>query len=421
MRLAPLLLAALVTLALYLVVLERDRLRAWTGLGAERGAEVAAAAEPDPALAIVEDAGAAEAEEPEARARVVTQRSEASPVEAVVRVRGRTEAARMVEARAETSGLVASEPLRKGAAVEAGDVLCQLDPGTREARLSEARAGLEEARARLPEAEARVAEAEARVNEARIEDNAARQLSQGGYASETRVAAAEAAVRSAQAGVRSAQAQAEAARSGVQSAQAAVEAAEQELDNLRIRAPFGGLLESDTAELGALLQPGGLCATVIQLDPMRLVGFVPETAVSSVEVGAPARARLATGREVEGAVSFLARSADPATRTFRVEVTVPNDDLAIRDGQTAEIAIEGPSAEAHLLPQSALTLDDDGRLGYRLAVDGRAAFAPVEVLRDTREGVFVTGLPPTAEVIVVGQEFVTEGVPVDAVPRNAAP
>ena len=403
MRPIPILLALVVAAILYVLVFQRDRI---TGGDAAEAAAVEAPA-------VAED-------ESERRVQVVVQRSEARPVEDVVTVRGQTEAARQVEVRAETSGLVMSDPLRKGARIEAGELLCELDPGTRQTRLDEAQAQLQEARARIPEAQARVSEAEARLAEAEIEGNAARSLSEGGFASDTRVASSRAGVEAARAAIQSAEAQLQGADAGVRSAEAAVAAAEDELDNLRIRAPFAGLLESDTAELGTLLQPGGVCATVIQLDPMRFVGFVPETEVDSVEVGAMAGARLATGREVQGEVTFLARAADEVTRTFRVEVTVPNDDLSIRDGQTAEIVIRGPGSEAHLLPQSALTLDDGGRLGYRLVAEGRAAFVPVEVLRDTAEGVYVVGLPQTAEVIVTGQEYVTEGVLVDATPRDVA-
>ncbi len=117
----------------------------------------------------------------------------------------------------------------------------------------------------------------------------------------------------------------------------------------------------------------------------------------------------------------MSRSADEATRTFRVEVEVPNPDLSIRDGQTAEIAISGGGQAAHLLPGSALTLDDSGQLGLRLVVEGRAAFHPVTLLRDTAEGVWVAGLPEVADVIVVGQEFVTEGVAVDVTWREVRP
>ena len=218
----------------------------------------------------------------------------------------------------------------------------------------------------------------------------------------------------------------ESAQAAVQSAEAAVAAAETEIERLTITAPFGGLLETDTAELGALMQPGQVCATVLQLDPIRIVGFVPEAQVDRVALGAEAGAELVSGRTVTGTVTFVARSADPQTRTFRVEITADNPDLAIRDGQTAEIAIEAEGAPAHLLPASALTLDDAGRLGVRVArADPErgdvAAFVPVELVRDTPRGVFVTGLRDEARVIVVGQEYVTDGVAIDVTLRETAP
>jgi multidrug efflux system membrane fusion protein len=234
------------------------------------------------------------------------------------------------------------------------------------------------------------------------------------------VISAEAQIQNARAGVQSALSGVEGAQAGIESAEAAVAAADKELERLEIRAPFGGLLESDTAELGALLQPGGLCATVIQLDPIKLVGFVPETEVDKVAVGAEAAARLASGGEVTGRVVFLSRSADPTTRTFRVEVEVPNPDLAIRDGQTVEIVIRADGRTAHLLPQSSLTLNDEGDLGVRIVESRRAQFVEVAVLRDTDSGIWVSGLPDAAEVIVVGQEFVTDGVPVAPSLREAA-
>ena len=145
---------------------------------------------------------------------------------------------------------------------------------------------------------------------------------------------------------------------------------------------------------------------------------MPETLVERVAVGAQAGARLASGREVIGEVTFLSRSADPNTRTFRVDVEVDNADLSIRDGQTAEILIRADGERAHLLPQSSLTLDDEGHLGVRLVADGAAKFAPVAVIRDTTEGIWVTGLPEAVEIIVVGQEFVTDGVRVDVTYRE---
>lgn len=409
MRVFSILTALLVVAILYFVVLERDALQEFAGAGpAEAATGDETPAEPDASATTIEDNTVS----------VVAMRSQAQTVDSAVILRGRTEAARQVELRAETSGQIISEPSRRGTTVAEGDLLCRLDPGTRLIALDETKARLREAKVRVPEAEARLAEAQARLVEAEINDRAASRLSEGGFASETRVAQTTAAVEAARAGVQGANSGVEAAKSGIQAAETAVAAAETELGNLEIRAPFSGILESDAAELGSLMQPGALCATIIQLETIKLVGFVPETQVDRVAIGALAGARLSSGAEVTGQVSFISRSADPTTRTFQVDVEIPNPDLKIRDGQTAEILIQSDGQIAHLLPQSSLTLDDEGRLGVRLVEKGEAIFAPVSVIRDTTEGIWLTGLPETVEVIVVGQEFVTDGVAVTATLRE---
>ncbi len=425
MRIFPIITAALVMAVLYLLVIERDRIMDF------------AAGNPPASDVAAPEQGDAPTQTGDAATRivaVVAVNSQAQEIASAVLLRGRTEAARQVEVRAETSGKVISEPLRKGANVEKGRILCQLDPGTREislasamANLAQANARVPEAQSRLPEALARLAEAKARLTEAEINLNAANRLSEGGFASETRVASAQAAhqsatasVQAAKSGVAGSKTGVETASAGIQSAQAGVASAEREIDRLTITAPFSGLLESDAAEIGSLLQPGALCATVIQLDPIKLVGFVPETEVDRVKVGALAGARLASGEEIAGQVTFLSRSADQTTRTFRAEVQVPNGDLAIRDGQTAEIIIASDGKSAHLLPLSSLTLNNDGDLGVRTVDEtSHVKFIGVEVIRDSIEGVWVTGMPASADVIVVGQEYVIDGVPVDVTMRGA--
>lgn len=349
MRFFPLVTAFTVTFLMYLLIMERDTLLSFAGVSA--------------AETEIEDAA------PEApMVRVVGLRSVAQPVPSTVVLRGRTAAMRQVEIRSETAGLVVSDPIRRGASVRAGDPLCEVSSGVR-------KAALDEAQARLAEAE--------------ISLRAAEGLSEGGFASETRVANA---------------------RAARLSAQAAVDRAVEEVARLVMHAPFDGILESDTAELGSLLQPGALCATLIQLDPIKLVGFVTEAQVDLLEHGAAAGARLASGREVVGTVSFIARSADPQTRTFRVEVTIPNADGRIRDGQSADILISGQSQEGHLIPGSALTLNDAGELGLRLVDDeGLVSFAAADILRDTADGIWLAGLPDRIGAIVVGQEFTREG------------
>ncbi len=406
MRLISFVNAVLVIIALYFLVFERDTLFAFAGRGDEPAEAATEVSESVPA--------------PDAIG-VVVVRSTAREIGSAVQLRGQTKANRQVEVLAETTSTVVSEPKRKGAFVEAGDLLCELDPGTRPASLAEAMAAKLEAESRVPEAEARIEEAHARLAEAEINLKAARKLSETGFGSETRRISSEAEMSTAEAGIKSAEAGLESTQAGIEAATAAVAAAQREIDRLTIEAPFKGLLESDTAELGSLMQPGSLCATVIQLDPIKLVAFVPETEVNRIIVGSMASAQLVTGLQVEGRVTFLSRSADETTRTFEVEITVPNPELLIRDGQTANIQIAAEGVKAHLLPQSALTLNNEGELGVRTVVTENVVdFVPIRLLRDTAEGVWVGGLPETADIIVIGQEFVTRGVTVAPTYREAS-
>lgn len=425
MRLIPVITAVLVTLVLGALVLERDRLMAFARnepVTGQPAGDAAAAGSGDAESAETTEAPAKPGTKPgKATVRVVVVQSHAKTVDSAVVLRGQTKADRQVDIRSETSGNVISEPMRKGTYVSKGDVLCRLDPGTREATLAEARARLNEAKSRVPESQARRTEAKARLEEARVNHNAATKLLEGGYSSETRIKATQAAVRSAEAAVASATSGLEATQSGIEAAAAAVALAKREIDRLTIEAPFEGLLESDAAELGSLMQPGALCATVIQLDPIKLVGYVPETEVNRVEIGALAGAELASGLQVQGRVVFVSRSADPLTRTFQVEILVENKDLSIREGQTAEILIQAEGAQAHFLPQSALTLNNEGQLGVRTVdLSDTVRFFAVKIVRDQPDGVWLTGLPDVADVIVVGQDFVVEGVVVAPTYREAS-
>lgn len=400
MKITPILTAILVTIALYFVIFERDSL-----LGFAQGTETPE--ETDTATTDVTDSE-------NDLIKVVALASSAQEVESAVILRGRTEAARQVTVAAETSGQVVSDPLRKGTFVNEGDLMCELDAGTRAASLAEAQARLTEAQGRVPEAQAGLTEARARVTEAETNVTIAERGVRNGFSTEANLVAAKAALESATAGVERAQAQIAGAQAGIEAAQAGVAAAEKEIERVEIHAPFAGLLETDTAELGSLMQPGSPCATIIQLDPIKLVGFVPEAQVGKVELGATAGARLTNGSEVGGLVTFVSRSADDTTRTFRVEVEVANTDLTVGDGQTADMLINAEGRQAHLIPQSSLTLNDDGDLGVRVFGDDHiVGFNAVDIVRDTIDGVWVSGLPDQVNIITIGQEFVVDGVKIE--------
>ena len=163
-----------------------------------------------------------------------------------------------------------------------------------------------------------------------------------------------------------------------------------------------------------MLAQGQPCATIVQLDPLVFIGQVPEARIGLARLGLEATITTVTGQSVAGKVNYISSTADTATRSFPVEIEVPNADGDIRDGITATATVNMGTAPAHLLPQSVLTLNDDGVLGVS-TVEGEAVkFVPVQIASDTREGVWVLGLPVSVDVITVGQEYVTDGQIVEA-------
>ncbi|SFV35649.1 membrane fusion protein, multidrug efflux system [Devosia crocina] len=345
----------------------------------------------DPALTIAqrnETTTGANAPLPSVR----TQQFTAQPMPIEVPLRGRTQARATVSAVAETAGAVDVVHVTKGQRVEAGDLLCTLDQGTRAAAVAQAEAAIAQANAAL---------AQARLNS---ETNA--DLRSRGLAAANTANAADVALTQAEAGVSQAEA-------GLQNARA-------ELDRTEITAKVAGLVQDPVANVGSMLNAGSPCATIVQLDPIVFAGMVPERHIGLAKLGLEAKVQTVTGQTVEGKVTYIASQADGATRAFPVEIELPNEDFAIRDGVTAQAIVDVGTAPGHLLPQSVLTLDDDGVLGVRTVEDGQVAFHPITIVSDTREGVWVTGLPPVSEVITVGQESVTAGQAVNASPATAA-
>jgi multidrug efflux system membrane fusion protein len=151
-------------------------------------------------------------------------------------------------------------------------------------------------------------------------------------------------------------------------------------------------------------------ATVVDLAPAVVMAQISEREVGQIRIGQVGSARLVTGGSVEGMVRYIGAVSDAATRTFRVELEVPNPEGRIVEGVTAELRLPVAQTSAHALPPSVLTLDDRGRIGVKLVVeDDMVAFFPAQVIAGDAERVWLGGLPKTARVIAVGQEFVKDG------------
>ncbi len=190
----------------------------------------------------------------------------------------------------------------------------------------------------------------------------------------------------------------------------------------KVKAPFDGYLETFSVKEGDYLNTGAVCATIIDPDPMRLIGEVSEKEINFVKVGAKAEAELISGKKVEGVVSFVSTSANKGTRTFRVEIDVKNSDRSIRDGVSAQIAIKGDTILAHKISPSILMLGEAGELGIRTVnEDDQVEFKKIDILEDSMEGIWITGLPKNTRIITIGQEYVFQGQTVNVKEISASP
>jgi membrane fusion protein, multidrug efflux system len=336
---------------------------------------------PAPQAAETSDSKAANkvsAKKERALTAVRTREIKAENYASVVLVTGQTEASREVTIRSQLDGRVAKVGANKGRPVKRGQMLMAFDE---------------------EDWPARVEEAEARVKQRKMEHDAAKMLAKKGFQAETKLAAAFA---------------------NLQASKTQLKRMLTDLRNTVIFAPFDSVLNDRHVEIGDVLRKGDPIAMLIDLDPILVTAFVSERDYLGLHRGQAAAARLADGSEFTGVIRYVSSSADSNTRTFKVELEIPNPDATLVAGVTAELALALPPIPAHRISAALFTLDSEGQLGLK-TVDpsNTVVFVPVRIVGGTDREVFVTGLPAIANVVTVGQDFVIAGQKVKAVPEKS--
>lgn len=295
----------------------------------------------------------------------------------IIRISGVTAPDKRTTLATRSAGILGELKVKKGEVVRAGDVVLVLDGEEKQAMVDTAKALLDQ---RRKEAE-------------NIE-----RLVKNGISPST---------------------QSDSARSALASARSQLEAAEADIDRLTVVAPFSGVIDKVMVEEGSWLPSGEAAAVLLQLDPVVARGEVSEREISYVTVGREADVRLISGDVVSGEVSHVSLEATPGTRTFPIEVAIANPDNKIPSGMTAEIMIKTEAVAAVKLPRSVVTLDAAGNLGLRiLKSDSTVGFVPIDLIDDSPSGLVLSGVPHDSKIIVAGQDLVSEGERVNAVPAK---
>ena len=292
---------------------------------------------------------------------------------------GRTEAEHKVMITSRTSGLLEKLNVKRGQAVQEGDIVAVLSDEAREAQVGQANALMDQRKAEL--------EARRKL----IDQGTLPRLDGVNLESQYRTAAA------------------------------SLAAAEAERDRGIIRAPWAGIITDVPTVAGQPMSPGKEIAQLVSLDPMLAIVEVSERKLGGVKVGGEAKIKLVDGQSATGRVRYVSKSASATTRTYRVEVAIDNADASIPDGITCEVMLALAPVAAVRVPRSSLTFSSAGELGVRIVNDeGIVEFVPVSVLADGQMQMWVNGIAAGAKVIVQGQDFVREGQRVAPVPASSA-
>ncbi|MCI5049066.1 MAG: efflux RND transporter periplasmic adaptor subunit [Rickettsiales bacterium] len=294
-----------------------------------------------------------------------------------VTIYGATEPNRQVALKAETQGSVISIPAKEGQMVKKGDIIIKIDERDRRAKY---------------------AQAQALLKQRDIEYNAAKRLQKEGFQTEIRLAEAKTRLEEARVNLRQ---------------------IDLDLQYTKLRAPFDGLLEKINVEVGDFVGIGvfgveGAIASMVDHDPLLLTGQVSEKDRPYMAMGTTASGRLNGGQQVEGKVTYLASVADTASRTFRIEVEIPNPDVKIPAGVTAELQVPSEEVMAFKVSPSVLNLDDKGDVGVKILDENNTVqFVPVKIVEDAKDGMWISGLPASIRLITLGHAFVNAGQQLD--------
>jgi multidrug efflux system membrane fusion protein len=149
---------------------------------------------------------------------------------------------------------------------------------------------------------------------------------------------------------------------------------------------------------------------------------VSERYLGRIKIDKSGEVRLLDGSVVPAKITYVGSSASKSTRTFPVEMQIPNPDRLIIEGITAELHLPIEQIRAHNVPSSVLSLLDNGELSIK-AVDenNQITTYSVEVLGDSSNGIWLGGLPEKLTLVVVGHEFVQPQQTVTPVLMEAQP
>jgi RND family efflux transporter MFP subunit len=290
-------------------------------------------------------------------------------------------------------GKIARIYVEEGDRVEKGQLLAELD--TRAVRLQ------------LDQAQAALAVAEANYNDAQKNMERMERLKKEDAASDQQYEKVKLAY--------------EAADAQLKQARAAVNLGRYNLDVSLMKAPFSGIVASKNAEVGEVINPmmGGFSPTsgvltLMDFSRVKIEIDATQQDVARIKKGQTAQLRVTAlpDRIFQGRVSIVNITADPASKKFKVEVTVDNPDLALRPNTFGEVTLEVSTHEhALVIPQMAVL---ENKYVFRVKDDNTVERVELNLgLQNSDRIEVINGLKEGDLVVVEGNFGLEDGTQID--------
>ena len=203
-------------------------------------------------------------------------------------------------------------------------------------------------------------------------------------------------------------------------------ALQERLARTTVTAPISGILDARIVEVGSMVSPGTPVARIVQTDSVKILAGVPERYALDLSVGASASVTfdVLVGEILGASITYVGVAVDRDSRTFPVELTLPNPGGRIKPEMVASIAVvQEKLSDAIVVPQQALVAMEEGHVVFVVEGTGEETVAVARRVRISasqgNEAVVAEGLEEGDRVVVVGQQGLTAGDRVRIVPRGA--
>jgi RND family efflux transporter MFP subunit len=186
-----------------------------------------------------------------------------------------------------------------------------------------------------------------------------------------------------------------------------------------VRAPFTGVIDDVITDQGSVVAPGqSQLMRIVNLEEMYIETDVPENYITNVTVNKDVKIEFPVlGKSMDAKIRQAGNFINPANRTFKIEVAVPNKDKSIKPNLTAKLKINDYTNEkAILIPQSIISENAEGEQYIYVIVNknsdnvGEAKRIIIETGKAQGDVIEVTkGLENNAEIIREGARSVKDG------------